>query len=152
MLRENAAASELPWTVGSRESAKEGFDFEFQSRLQLNDRLDGIWFCQDLLCEQRERNNAAVRLRGRNRKTTFRQTGKTLTRKTAEMSYTATSRETVLTVSVPIGFESRFHFRGAGSPAETSECLHSEAPTEPTGETAAPNTLNSRKTKRWLRW
>ena len=46
-----------------------------ESRLQLNDRLDGIWFCQDLLCEQREWNDAAVRFRGRNRKTTFRQTG-----------------------------------------------------------------------------
>ena len=56
--------------------------------------------------------NTAVRLRGRNRKTTFRQTGKTPTGKTAEMSYAVTSRETVLTVSLPIGFESRFHFRG----------------------------------------
>ena len=28
------------------------------------------------------------------------------------MSYAVTSRETVLTVSTPIGFESRFHFRG----------------------------------------
>ena len=136
----------LLWTVGSKKSVKDSFDFEFQSRLheceattardkfillavsryafvcrlfllpesrlQLNDRLDGIWFCQDLLCEQRERNNAAVRLRGRNRKTTFRQTGKTPTGKTAEMSYAVTSRETVLTVSIPIGFESRFHFRG----------------------------------------
>ena len=63
-------------------------------------------------CVSRERNNAAVRLRGRNRKTTFRQTGKTPTGKTAEMSYAVTSRETVLTVSLPIGFESRFHFRG----------------------------------------
>ena len=59
-----------------------------------------------------KRSDAAVRLRGRDRKTTFRQTGKTPTGKTAEMSYAVTSRETVLTVSLPIGFESRFHFRG----------------------------------------
>ena len=45
-------------------------------------------------------SNAAVRLWGRNRKTTFRQTGKTPTKRTAEMSHTVTSRETVLTVSV----------------------------------------------------
>ena len=135
----------LLWTVGSKKSVKDSFDFEFQSRLheceattardkfillavsryafvcrlfllpesrlQLNDRLDGIWFCQDLLCEQRERNNAAVRLRGRNRKTTFRQTGKTPTGKTAEMSYVVTSRETVLTVSAQIDSVCRFIFR-----------------------------------------
>ena len=33
MLRENTAASELPWTVGGQISVKDSFDFEFQSRL-----------------------------------------------------------------------------------------------------------------------
>ena len=33
MLRENAADSELLWTVGNRKSVKDSFDFEFQSRL-----------------------------------------------------------------------------------------------------------------------
>ena len=61
--------------------------------------------------EQRERNDAAVRLRGRDRKTTFGKTGKTPTGKAAEMSHTVTSRETVLTVSAEVGFEIRFHFR-----------------------------------------
>lgn len=32
-LRESTAASELLWTVGSRKSVKDSFDFEFQSRL-----------------------------------------------------------------------------------------------------------------------
>ena len=32
-LRESTAASELPWTVGSRKSVNDSFDFEFQSRL-----------------------------------------------------------------------------------------------------------------------
>ena len=49
--------------------------------------------------DRSEHSNAAVRLRGRDRKTTFRQTGKTPAEKAAEMSYTVTSRETVLTVS-----------------------------------------------------
>ena len=63
------------------------------------------------LFDRSEHSNAAVRLRGRDRKTTFRQTGKTSAEKAAEMSYTVTSRETVLTVSAFIGYESRFHFR-----------------------------------------
>lgn len=63
------------------------------------------------MCEQRERNDAAVRLRGRDKKTTFGKTGKTLMGKTAAMSYAVTSRETVLTVSAEVGFEIRFHFR-----------------------------------------
>ena len=62
------------------------------------------------LFDRSEHSNAAVRLRGRDRKTTFRQTGKTPTGKTAEMSYAVTSRETVLTVSAFIGFESRLFF------------------------------------------
>ncbi len=62
-----------------------------------------------------------VRLRGRDRKTTFRQTGKTPTEKAAEMSYAVTSRETVLTVSASIGFESRLFFGEIPNPLKNKE-------------------------------
>ena len=42
---------------------------------KLNDRPNGIWFCHDLP-DGGKQNNAAVRFRGRNRKTTFGENGK----------------------------------------------------------------------------
>ena len=42
---------------------------------KLNDRPNGIWFCHDLPMES-NRDNAAVRFRGRHRKTTFGKNGK----------------------------------------------------------------------------
>lgn len=42
---------------------------------KLNDRPNGIWFCHDLP-DGGKQNNAAVRFRGRHRKTTFGENGK----------------------------------------------------------------------------
>jgi len=71
---------------------------------KLNDRPNGIWFCHDLP-DGGKQNNAAVRFRGRHRKTTFEKTAnnpqifqETVPFYTRDFSYLWGSRLTVKTV------------------------------------------------------
>ena len=74
-------------------------------RLQLNDRLNGIWFCDDFfLSEERARQR---RLK-RGQELHSGRPAKPSTRKTAEMSHTVTSRELVRQVPTQNRRFSRF--------------------------------------------
>lgn len=83
--------------VSGRKRERTKHDLEFQSRLQLNDRLNGICFFGEVSPrEERAKGNETPPEMGAG--TAFRQNGKTATGETAEMSYTVTSRELVYQV------------------------------------------------------